>query len=55
MLYSLNQDYPFGKKNEDDHVVVLGKVLGIVGKDDQPNTEDITDLEAVLSRELREF
>ncbi|HFU4497072.1 TPA: helix-turn-helix transcriptional regulator [Streptococcus suis] len=55
MLYSLNQDYPFGKKNEDDHVVVLGKVLGIVGKEDQPNTEDIADLETVLSRELREF
>lgn len=55
MLYSLNQDYPFGKKNEDDHVVVLGKVLGIVSKEDQPNTEDIADLETVLSRELREF
>jgi transcriptional regulator with XRE-family HTH domain len=54
-LYSLNQNYPYGQKNEDDHVVVLGKVLGIVNTDDQPNTEDIADLENVLSRELRKF
>ncbi len=29
-LYSLNPQYPYGEKGEDDHVQVIGKVLGTV-------------------------
>ena len=54
-LISLNDKYPFGEKYEDDHVQVLGKVIGIVGKDDMAAENDIGDLEDLHSVELREF
>lgn len=54
-LYSLNAQYPYGEKYEDDNVTVLGKVIGIVGKDDLPAEDDSHELETLLSRELREF
>ena len=54
-LYSLNNRYPFGEKYEDDHVNVIGRVIGIVGKDDVAPIEEHKDLELILSRELRDF
>ena len=54
-LISLNDKYPFGEKYEDDHVQILGKVIGIVGKDDIAAENDIGDLEELHSVELREF
>ena len=54
-LYSLNDQYPYGEKNDDDNVKVLGRVIGIVGKDDIASAEDQENLEQLLSKELREF
>jgi len=54
-LYSLNDQYPFGEKNEDDHIQVLGRVIGIVGEDDIASSNDQTNLEQLLSKELRDF
>ena len=33
-LHSLNKNLPFGEKSEDDHVAILGKVLGIASEDE---------------------
>ena len=55
MLASLNEKYPFGERHEDDHVQVLGKVIGIVNRGDIATDTDIEDLEALLSTELRNF
>lgn len=54
-LYSLNKTLPFGEKNEDDHVVILGRVIGIVSADELPDDADIPILEEVKSEEIREF
>ena len=54
-LISLNETYPFGEKSEDDHVKVLGKVIGIVSKDSLPDETDLSVLEEIHSVELREF
>ena len=54
-LYSLNKALPFGEKNEDDHVVILGRVIGIVSDDELPDDADIPTLEEMKSEEIREF
>lgn len=54
-LYSLNRDLPYGEKHEDDHVRIIGKVLGIVGKDDLPAEEDYDKLEGFLANKIRKF
>lgn len=54
-LYSLNPDYPFGERCEDDHIVILGRVLGIVAEDDLPADEDIETLEEVHLYEISKF
>lgn len=54
-LYSLNKDYPFGEKSEQDNVKVMGRVLGIVSTDEQPNVEDIPTLEELMAVEIRKF
>lgn len=54
-LYSLNNRYPFGEKYEDDHVNVIGRVIGIVNKDDVAPVEEQKDLELILSKEMRDF
>lgn len=54
-LYSLNKELPFGEKNEDDHVRVIGRVLGVVSSDELPNEDDIPILEELMSKEIREF
>lgn len=54
-LISLNTKYPFGEKHEDDHVRILGKVIGIVSQNDIAVGEDQSNLEILQSKELREF
>lgn len=54
-LISLNEKYPFEERSEDDHVKVLGKVIGIVSKDSLPDETDLSVLEEIHSVELREF
>ena len=54
-LYSLNRALPYGDKNEDDHVIVVGKVLGKVSVRDLANEEDIPVLEVIKSEEVRDF
>lgn len=54
-LISLNEKYPFEERSEDNHVKVLGKVIGIVSKDSLPDETDLSVLEEIHSVELREF
>lgn len=54
-LYSLNPNLPYGEKNEDDHVQVIGKVIGTVNADEIPDKEDTALLRDLLSEELYEF
>ena len=54
-LYSLNPQYPYGEKGEDDHVQVVGKVIGTVSADEIPDAEDSAILKELLSEELYAF
>ena len=54
-LYSLNPSLPYGKKNEDDHVQVIGKVIGTVSADEIPDAEDVAILREIKAEELYEF
>lgn len=54
-LVSLNPDYPFGMKGEDDHVRMIGIVLGIVQPDDIPSADEIAVLQELFAAELRTF
>ena len=54
-LYSLNPQYPYGEKSEDDHVQVVGKVIGTVSADEIPDAEDAAILKELKSDELYEF
>ena len=54
-VYSLNPQYPYGKKSEDDHVQVVGKVIGTVSADEIPDAEDAAILKDLKSDELYEF
>jgi hypothetical protein len=54
-LYSLNPQYPYGEKSEDDHVQVVGKVIGAVSADEIPGKEDSAILKDLKSEELYEF
>ena len=54
-LYSLNPQYPYGEKSEDDHVQVVGKVLGTVSADEIPDAEDVAILRELKAEELYEF
>ena len=54
-LYSLNKALPYGEKSEDDHVTIVGKVLGKVSDLELPDDDDIHLLEEVKAQEVREF
>ena len=54
-VYSLNPQYPYGEKNDDDHVQVIGKVIGTVSADEIPDEEDSAILKDLKSEELYEF
>ena len=50
-LYSLNPQYPYGDKGEDDHV----QVIGTVSADEIPDAEDVAILRELKAEELYEF
>ena len=54
-LYSLNKALPYGEKSEDDHVTIVGKVLGKVSPLELPNDDDLPLLEEVKAKEVRAF
>lgn len=54
-LHSLNIALPYGDKNEDDRVTIVGKVLGRVGTWDLANEEDVPALEEVKAADVRAF
>lgn len=54
-LISLNSQYPFEENSENDHVKVLGKVIGIVIHDSIAKESNISELEKMFSIELQEF
>lgn len=54
-LYSLNKKRSFGDNHEFDDIRIVGKVLGIIDEDELPDEGDISTLESVFSKELREF
>ena len=54
-VYSLNPQYPYGEKSDDDHVQVVGKVIGTVSTDEIPDAEDAAILKDLKSDELYEF
>lgn len=54
-LYSLNPEFPYGEKGEDDSVIVQGKVLGIVRPEDLPTEEESALISEIFSEEIENF
>jgi len=54
-LYSVNPDLPYPMKNEDNSVVIRGKVLGTVHSSERPSKEDAGVLEEMFVDEIRKF
>ena len=54
-LFSLNTSLPYGRKSEDDHVRVIGRVLGVVEPGDLPEARDRQLLEELLADDVRAF
>ncbi|MBR0341485.1 MAG: helix-turn-helix transcriptional regulator [Oscillospiraceae bacterium] len=52
-LASVNPLLPFGDKHEDDHVRIMGRVLGIVSSSDRPTDEESDILEELFADEIR--
>ena len=54
-LYSLNRACPYSKESEDEHVTIVGKVLGKACPLELPDEDDIPLLEEVKAQDIREF
>ena len=54
-LYSVNSSLPYPAKNEDNELVIRGRVLGVVSSSDRPLKEDEDILEELFVDEIREF
>ena len=54
-LHSINPNLPYGEKNEDDNVKILGVVLGVADSADFADSEDIPALEELHAREILTF
>ena len=54
-LYSVNPAIPYPAKNEDNCLIIRGKVLGTVHSSDRPSKEDAAILEDLFVDEIREF
>ena len=54
-LISLNHALPYGQKSEDDHVRIVGRVLGVVAAEDLPDAEERSRLEELMADEIRAF
>lgn len=54
-LYSVNPAIPYPNKNEDNCLVIRGKVLGTVHSSDRASSEDTSILQELFVDEIREF
>lgn len=54
-LFSLNPAFPFGPHSEDNHVRIIGQVLGIVQYGDIPTKQKEHILHEIFYDEVREF
>ena len=54
-LVSVNPALPYGDKSEDDHVRVIGRVIGIVEPADCADAKDTAILEELFRSEIRTF
>ncbi len=54
-LYSVNPAIPYPDKNEDNSLIIRGKVLGTVHSSDRASKEDFPILEELFVDEIREF
>lgn len=54
-LYSVNPDIPYPKKNEQNTLVIRGKVLGTVRSSERPGKDEEGALEEMFVDEIREF
>lgn len=51
-LYSVNSKYPFVYEGDGSDIRILGRVLGILGSDDQPSENDLISLKELFHDEL---
>lgn len=54
-LHSRNPNLPYGEKREDDHVQVIGKILGTVSADEISDAEDVAILREIKAEDLYAF
>ena len=54
-LYSVNPDYPYPKKSEDNTLIIRGRVLGVVQPSDRPTAEENKTLEVLFEDEVRAY
>lgn len=54
-LYSVNPAIPYPKKNEQNMLVIRGRVLGVVPSSDRPDKDDESLLHDLFTDEVREF
>lgn len=54
-LFSLNESLPFGDNHEYDDIQVVGRVIGVVEEEDQPDPDDVPVLRQLFAKEIREF
>lgn len=54
-LRSINPELPYGDKSEDDHVNIIGRVVGIVAPEDFATAEETSILNDIFDEEIQEF
>lgn len=54
-LYSVNSAIPYPKKNEQNTLIIRGRVLGVVASSDRPGKDDESLLYDLFVDEIREF
>ncbi len=54
-LYSLNPDFPYGEKGDDDNIHLVGVVTGIVRNEDLPSDSERDRLLELFSDEISRF
>ena len=54
-LYSLNPDFPYGDKNDDDNIHLVGVVTGIVRNEDLPSESEADRLQELFADEVARF
>ena len=51
----LNQPIPYPRKNDQNTLVIRGRVLGVVASSDMPRKDDLGILEELFVDEIQEF